>query len=289
MANKLKTSLKHIRRSPYQSIAAVVMTSLTFFVVSIFALLTLGGNQLLTYFESRPQVTAFFKSESTDANVETLKTNIENSIQVESMSYVSRDQALEIYREQNKENPLLLEMVTADILPSSLEVSAKSVDDLEKIAEIMQKDESVEEVVFQKDVIDILKSWVKGIRFAGASLVGVLLLISLSALVIILGLKFTARKTEINTLSLLGASSWFIRGPFVIEAMLYSAFGAIIGWGSLYLALLYLTPNLIDFLQGIPLLPVPYWVMLSVLGGELVLSVLLGGLASLIATKRYGK
>jgi len=283
------TVLKHIRRSPYQSISAVFMTVTTFFIVSIFSLVVLGAGKMLSYFESRPQVTAFFKDDTTSVEVDSLKSQISASTIVESIRYISKEDALAIYREQNTDNPLLLEMVTADILPASLEVSAKNVTDLESIAELMQKNSSVEEVVFQKDVIDTLKKWVGGIRLTGIVLSSLLIFASLTTIIVILGLKFTARKTEINTLSLLGATSWYIRGPFVSEGIIYGVLGAVLGWGLAYLALLYLTPNFVDFLQGIPLLPVPIWIMFSLLGGEGLLGLLIGGLASLIATRRYGR
>lgn len=286
---KLTTTLKHIRRSPYQSVAAIFMTAITFFIVSIFALVVLGAHSMLGYFESRPQVTAFFKDEATIGDVEALKTSITNSISIEDMRYISKDDALEIYKKQNTDNPLLLEMVTADILPASLEVSAKNVSDLESIAGVMQKNNTVEEVVFQKDVIDTLRKWVNGVRVTGILLSSLLVFASLTTIVVILGIKFTARKTEINTLSLLGATKWYIRGPFVLEGMIYAISGAILGWGLSYLLLLYLTPNIIGFLQEITILPVPLWVMMAMLGGEVLLATLIGALASLIATRRYGR
>lgn len=283
------TVFKHIRRSPYQSIAAIFLTVVTFFIVSTFALVVLGAHSLLRYFESRPQVTAFFKAETTTVQIDALKSKISGQIAIESMHFISQDEALAIYRQQNTDNPLLLEMVTADILPASLEVSAKNVIDLETIAGVMQKDPAVEEVVFQKDVIDTLKKWVSGIRLSGIVLSSLLIFVSLTTIAIILGLKFTARKTEIKTLSLLGATSWYIRGPFVSEGIIYGVLGAIIGWGIAFLVLLYLTPNLVSFLQGIPLLPVPIWLMFALLGGEVLLGLLIGGLASLIATRHYGQ
>ena len=283
------TVFKHIRRSPYQSIAAVFMTTITFFIVSVFALVVLGAHSMLTFFESRPQVTAFFKDEAVTANVDSLKNNIKGTVVVEDMRYLSKDDALAIYQQQNSDNPLLLEMVTADILPASLEVSAKNVTNLETIASIMQKDPLVEEVVFQKDVIDTLKKWVSGVRIAGIILSGLLIFASLTTIVMILGLKFTARKTEINTLSLLGATSWYIRGPFVAEGIIYAVSGALLGWGLSYLVLLYLTPNLVTFLAEIAILPVPVWVMLAGLGGQILLACLIGALASFIATRRYGR
>ena len=288
MAHKL-TVFKHMRRAPYQSLAAIFMTVITFFIISVFGLVVLGTHQMLNYFESRPQVTAFFKDPVNDSDVNSLKSAITAAVPVDSMNFISKDQALQIYQKQNADNPLLLDMVTADILPASLEVSAKSVTDLETIAGVMQKNPAVDQVVFQKDVVDTLKKWVGGVRLAGIILSSLLVFVSLTTIVIILGLKFTARKTEIKTLTLLGATPWYIRGPFVAEGMIYAVVGAIFGWGLTYLTLLYLTPNLVAFLQGIPLFPVPIWIMLSLLGGEVVLGVVIGGLASLIATRRYGR
>jgi cell division transport system permease protein len=280
---------RRLRRSPYQSLAAIVITSLTFFVVTIFALVTLGGHQMLSFFESRPQVTAFFKDDTSSADVSSLTDSVKVVASVVDAKYVSKDEALELYRAQNKDNPLLLEMVTADILPASLEVSTKNVDDLEKVATVMQQDPQVEEVVFQKDVVDTLRKWVAGIRIGGLVLSTIFVLASFVTLILILGLKVTAKKSEIKTLSLLGASAWYIRRPFVSEALLYTILGTTLGWGSAYLALLYLTPNLLGFFEGIPLLPVPIWIMGSVWGAELILGIVLAGAASMVATRRYGR
>jgi cell division transport system permease protein len=103
---------------------------------------------MLTYFESRPQVKAFFKYESTISDVNNLKSHISSTTTIDAAVFVSKEEALSLYRAQNQDNPLLLEMVTADILPASLEVSANG--DLEKIASIMQQDPLVEEVVFKR-------------------------------------------------------------------------------------------------------------------------------------------
>ncbi len=286
---KLTTTLKHMRRSPYQSVAAITMTIVTFFIVSVFALVVLGAHTMLAYFESRPQVTAFFKDGTAFAEIELLKERINSAVSIESMRFISKDDALEIYKQQNAGDPLLLQMVTADILPASLEVSTKNVENLETIAQLMQKNEFVEEVVYQKDVIDTLKKWVSGIRLTGIALSSLLIVASLTTLVVILGLRVTARKSEINTLALLGATPWYIRAPFVMEGMIYTIVGSVLGWGLAYISLLYLTPNIVTFLQGIAILPVPVWVMLTVLGGEVVLACLIGAFASLIATRRYGR
>ena len=285
----LKLTAKNIRRSPYQSMAAFLMTTITFFVVTIFSIIIYATHQLLTYVESRPQVTAFFLDKTARDDVQTLEDKLSSTGLVQDMKYVSQDEALEIYKSQNKDNALLLEMVTADILPSSLEVSGKSVKDLDALADTLKSDTHVEEVVYQKDVADTLKKWVDGIRIGGLVITSLLLLASLVTIVVILGMRVAARRSEIKTLSLLGASSWYIRAPFLSEGLVYSEFGVLVGWGSAYLLILYLTPNLLDFFAGIPLFPLPIYFVFSVLGIEVIISFLLGVFASLSATRRYGR
>lgn len=278
-----------IRRTPYQSLSAIILTTLTFLTISIFSLVALGATRMLSYFESRPQVTAFFKDEATASDADKLKDQISKDTPIDSSTFISKEDALELYKKQNQDNPLLLEMVTADILPASLEVSAKNVGDLEHIASIMQSDPLVEEVVFQKDVVDTLRKWLGGIRLAGLFLTLLLTTASITTIVVIIGMKFRSKKPEMYTLTLLGATNWFIRRPFVLESIFYGCVGAVIGWGICYILLLYLTPNLISFLGEISLVPVPYWIMLILLGSEVILGAMLGGVSSLIATRRIGR
>lgn len=286
---RVRSALTSLRRSPYQSLAAIVMSAITFFVVSLFTLIFFGTHQLLNYFESRPQVTAFFKDSTTETAIKELQNRLEQTGQTQAITYISKDAALASYKADNADNPLLLEMVTADILPASLEVSGRSVADLEPLAQILSADPGVEEVVYQKNEIQTLKKWITGLRLGGLSLSLLLLFSSFITIIVILGMRVALRKTEINTLSLLGASGWYIRAPLIYEALFYELVGVVLGWGGAYLALLYLTPNLLAFFADINLLPVPPLFMLATLGAELILGILLGFFASLSATRRYGR
>ena len=68
MKEHLSTTWTYIRRSPYQALAAILIMTLTFFVASVFILTAAGSQALLRYFETRPQVTAFFDDQFTTSN-----------------------------------------------------------------------------------------------------------------------------------------------------------------------------------------------------------------------------
>jgi len=285
--SKLAITWQHMRRTPYQALAASVVMTLTLFIASVFTLVTLGSERTLRYFETRPQVTAFFVDTATQEQVQNLTDLVTNSGLAAEVKFVSKEEALAIYREQNKDDPLLLEMVTAEILPSSLEVSAARVENLAQVAELMQGAEGVEEVVYQPDVVAQVSRLTKGLRFAGMAILSFFAVTAMLIIMIIVSMRIASRRDEIEILRLLGASNWYIRAPFWLEGAIYGVVGAVLAWGAAIVMLLYSTPALLDFFGTIPLLPVPVWVMGAVLGGEIIFGLVIGSIGSLIALSRF--
>lgn len=282
-----RTLKHHIFRSPYQSLAAILVVSLSLFLISVFFLLGAGSQKVLQYFESRPQVTAFLKDEIKPQEIEIIKTKIQSNPSVKKIDYVSKEDALKIYREQNKDNPLLLEMVTAKILPASLEVSTIDLSSLKSIAGELKKEPMVEDVIFQEDVISALSLWMQTIRKVGIGIAGFLLIVSIMTIIVILGMKISQRKDEIEILKLLGASSWHIRIPLYLEGIIYGIVAAIVSWIISYVSLLYLTPYIVKFLSGVSLLPLSPIFLLEMLGGLIFLGATIGFLGSLVSVSRF--
>ncbi|MDO8582961.1 MAG: permease-like cell division protein FtsX [bacterium] len=284
-----KTTWRNIRRSPYQAFAAVFVMTLTFLFISFFTFLLFGSSKAINYFESRPQVTAFFKNEVKQADIDELKNKLMASDKVADIKFVSKQDALKIYREQNKSDPLLLELVTADILPASLEISAVKIQDLSVISSSLKASPLVSDVVFQKDVVSVLTSWTNALRTIGLSLVIVLSLVSIFIMVIIIGVKISHKKGDIEIMRLIGATGWYIRWPFLLEGIFYGAVGALVGWIISAGALWYATPFLSEFLKGIPIFPLPLVFLFGLLGIEILVAVVLGTFSSFLAVLRYLK
>ena len=286
----LKTVAKYIRRSPYQAIAATLIMTLTFLSIAFFAILTIISVRMIDYFESRPQLSIFFKDEASRDDIETLRKQLEDTGKSSTIKFVSKEEALTIYKEQNKEDPLLLDLVTSDILPASLDVQAHDVNDMADLAKISKSSPMVEEVVFQQDIVDTLVKWTSALRKIGLAVIGVLLLVSVFVILTIIGIKITVRREEIEIMKLIGASNWFIRTPFLLEGMFYGVVGALLGWGISYSVLqFYAGPGLQGFLKGVPALPIEPLLMLEVLAGMLVSAIILGAFSSFLAVLRYLK
>jgi cell division transport system permease protein len=209
---------------------------------------------------------------------------------VAGVKLVTKDEALALYKEENKQDPLLLELVTADILPASLEVSGKEIGSLDQIQQdLSHYNANIEEIVYQKNIVDSLSKWTRTIRVGGAVAIAVLALTSVVIVVIIISMKVAMKRQEIGIMRLLGATTWYINGPFVFEAMWYGCFSALISWGIVTIAVLYATPWVLDFFGEIQVIP-SSWIFFVLQGGVgLLFGALIGGIASSIALRRFIK
>lgn len=287
--NSLSTALTNIRRSPFQSVTAMAITTVTLFVAYSFSLMILGTQQILNYFETRPQVIGFFELDSSPQEINQVSAEMQQKSYVDTVKVITQEEALTTYREENSDDPLLLELVTADILPASIEVSADEISSLAQVKDDLEKTTGVEEVVFQKDIIDSLTSWTTSVRYIGLATVAVLGFTSFLIITALISLKVTHRKKSIQVMNFLGASSWFIKAPFFFEGIIYGLTGSFLGWGMMYVALLYLTPWLKNFLGTITLLPVPWEIFVLQLSIGSLISIFLGGFAGTVAVKRMIK
>ncbi len=241
----------HIRRSPYQALAAILTMLLTMLLAGFFFVTSVASVVVLKYFEGKPQITVFFTDKTEVTEVDALQRKLVATGKTSGIKYISKEEALAIYRQQNKNDPLLLEMVTAEILPASLEISATNPSYLRDLEEVIAGSQGVEEVVFQQDVVDSLLAWTRAIRIVGGILAGLLAIDSLLVVMTIIGMKIALKKTEVEILTLVGASPWYIRAPFLLEGGLYGAFGALAAWGIIIGGVLWLRAGLLTFL-GIP-------------------------------------
>lgn len=286
-SNYVKFTKRNIRRTPFQAIAASMIMFLTFFAMTIFLVLAAGSQVILRYYESKPQVIAFFKDGTTDQDVTAIQNALTQEGRVTATRFVSKDQALKIYRERNKNDPALLELVTANILPASLEISTQTPEDLAGVAELLKREPVVSEVIVPEDVVQTLTSATRVIRIVGGATVGFLLLFATLVTIMIIGFKIRLRRNEIEIMRLLGASSSFIRTPFILEGIFYGVAGALGAWAIVYIMLWYFTPFLNGYLGEVKLLPVNPLFMLGLLGSILVVATIIGGLGSVGAVRRY--
>lgn len=262
---------------------------LTFLTLLLFLSLAAGSQKILKYYESKPQAIAFFKDNTSNSDVKAIENALTQTGKVTGLKYISKEEALKIYKDRNKDNPALLELVTANILPSSLEVSTVTPNDLSLIAEVLKKEPVIDQVIYPEDVIQSLTKATSIIRGVGAGAVAFLIAFAFLVIVMIIGFKIRIRRNEIEIMKLLGASNWFIRAPFILEGIIYGVVGGILAWAVTWAVLWYITPFVQPSLAEIQLFPISPLFMLLLLLVATTVALIIGGLGSFGAVRRYLK
>ena len=295
----VKTALDYIKRSPFQALAALFVLTLTFFVGTMLAVLVYSSANLLKYFETRPQIIAFLKDEITPEQVSALQNKLTGDVRVKDVRYVSKEEALEIYKQATSDNPLLSELVSPTIFPASLEFSVTDLSFAQEVINEIKEEGIVDSVGFTaslggektlEDVVGRLRTLTLYLRIGGGVFVGVLAGTSLLVILVITGMRITTRRGEIEILNLIGATPAFIRSPIILEALIYSSVGAFVGWLLAFLIWLYATPALIGYFGDIPILPKGtlnlFGLFAIILVGELIIGLGLALSGSYLAVSR---
>lgn len=284
--NSFATALTTMRRTPYQTLAAILITTITFLVGYSFSLFSYTAHGILNYFETQPQVIGFFSLDATPEQIQNVENSAKNKPYVQDVTVVSKEEALELYKQDNQNDPLLLELVTADILPASIEVSGEDISALNQIKQDLESSPQIEEVVLQQDIISSLERWTSTIRWAGIISMVVLGATAFLVIVIVTGMKVSSKRRSIQIMNILGASKWFIRGPFLYEGVLYGLVSSLIGWAIMYVLFLYITPWISSFIGNVPVLPISWEFFAYQAGVGTLVGIILGGLASSVAVGR---
>lgn len=302
MSIQIKTAFDYIKRSPFQAASAISVLTLTFFVATILAVLVFASSNVLNYFETRPQIIAFLKPETTVEQVQALQNKLVSDVRIKSVKYVPKEEALDIYKEATSDNPLLGELVSPSIFPASLEFSVSELTFAQSVIDEVKKEGVVDSVGFTaavggesnlENVISRLRNITYFIRIGGIIFLGSLATVSLLVLLVIIGMRLSARKSEIEILNLIGATPGFIRNPIILEATIYCLVGVFLGWIFSFIIGLYLTPATIAYFGQIPILPkdlASFAILYAViLLGEILIGFILALLGGSIAFSRAYK
>lgn len=245
-------------RNAWLSIASTAVMTVALTVMLVSVILNYGLNDALDDITRKIDISVFFNNKASSEKVETLSSDLEGLPNVTDTNYVDKSEALRRYREQYKDNPVLLAAINEkeNPLPASLEISVRDLQDIDDIVRVTQKevylpiidpDKSFQEDR-QKTVqrIGSIKSFiVKGGMFASLIFAAIAILIIFNTI----RMAIFSRKDEVGIMRLIGATKGFIRGPFVFEAMLDGIVAAVLALFIGYLLIFVGGPKIISFID----------------------------------------
>ncbi len=298
----IRTGTQNFLRNATLAIAAmaVMLITLSIILFSVIANATFGNTvQQIT---DRIDVSVYLKDSVTEAQRDNLLNELKQLPNTKEVTYLSKDDALEIYKEQNQNNLDLLVAIsqTDNPLPATIRIKPKDPNKLDELKAYLDKPDIValqsDETNYsgdRKTAVDKISKATKFLREAG--LVGVFIFATVSMLIIFNTIRMAVfnRRDELTIMRLLGASSWFIRGPFVVEAIIYGIISAVLSivlCNTLFAvaasAFNATSLGLLDIGFASDYLKDNFWLILL---SQLTIGILIGAVSSVVATRRYLK
>ncbi|WP_041972617.1 permease-like cell division protein FtsX [Geobacter sp. OR-1] len=287
----LDRAILNIRQNLFINLVTVLTISLGLLIISLFLLLLVNLEGVAHEWTRQVQVTVYLEKEPAAQNMTQLLARIKMLQQTDNVKYIKKDDALKRFRDRLKGQESLMEGVTADLLPASIEITLKrgsrDSESVEAFVRQLKQIPGITEVQYGEEWVRRLTTFMQFSRFV-VTLIGGFLLISVLFIVSnTIKLIVYARKDELEILSLVGATRFFIKAPFLIEGIIQGFLGSLLALMLLtasYYTFLY---NAADFLSlsptstGIKFLPPSY------LAGIVCTGILLGFIGSLTSLKRF--
>ena len=285
-----------MRRNFLMFFTAISTVAITLFIVGFFLIIVYDVQGVLTSIKSQVEVAVYLKDNITDELKVYLENEIKNWGEVDEVTFVSKDQALEKFKKDNEGSEILKE-IQGNPLPASFEIKLTSPEKVEQIAlRFVDKDgnyiEGVDEVIYGQNYVQKLFSIT---AIAGSIAFLIIIMLLLAAIVLVFNtirLSIHARRKEIEVMKLVGATNWFVRIPFLFEGFFEGFAGSLISVVLLYFMSNYLLIRgekaIVDTMhvKELAILGVNN-VILYIYAGLVVLGGLVGLLSSSFALKRY--
>ena len=295
----IRSGFVNFWRNGTVSVASFLVTSITLSVIAGILLSQAVLENSLAQIESKVDITVYFTTTAQESEITELQGRIEKLPEVAEVAYVSREQALEDFKAKHANDYLTLQAldeIGENPLGALLNIRAKDPAQYEGVAKFLENASAlssngtsiIDKINYNQNkvVIDRLTDLIGGARQLGFILTAVLVVISVLIMFNTISLTIFFAREEISIMRLVGAENRYIRGPFMVEGIIYGVTAAIFT-ALLYIPLtMWLGNNMSGFL-GMNLWEYYRANIIELFVIVLLVGTILGMAASFLATKRY--
>ncbi|MBM7550073.1 permease-like cell division protein FtsX [Peptoniphilus gorbachii] len=228
--NVVKESFSGLWRNKTMSFTSIISIAamLTLFGVVMLMIVNLNGFAYQTG-EKLDKVVFFLKDEASPSDVNDFIDELHNNNKVKKVSYVSRDEALKEFKESFGDNSKILENIPGgNPLPASVTVEMKKLSYGKEIEDKYKDLPIVEDHNYYYDFVTQMIKVQNGVKYVGAGIVLILFLVSVLIIHNTIKIAISNRRKEINIMKYVGATNTYIRGPFLINGIIFGVVGALI-------------------------------------------------------------
>ena len=233
-----KEALEGIKANKEAYLITIGTTAVSMSIFGIFLVVHFNIQGMVKKWRENFQVVVYLQDTIAKKELKKLKSYLSSMQKIDKYLYVSKDQALKNFRKRLDRNQTILDNLDVNPLPASFELKLKNeyrnYKEIKSIAEDVKKFKGIESLEFGEGWLERIETILFFLKFivlaiGGLICIGIILIISNA-----MKLSLYARKDEIEIMQLVGATDWFIKGPFLLEGILQGFFGAILSLIILY-------------------------------------------------------
>ena len=296
----IRYGFENFIRNSWLSVAATAVMTITLLIVFIVASSKFILTDTISDLGDKVDMSIYLKTDTTDKIGDELKAKVEALSSVRSVTYISAEQARELTAQENKNDTAFLEAIkeATNMYPATLRVVVKDINDTSELENFVQNDEQVKEYLnndyapsFAGERRDTIKSIGRVVNFIqeiGIAVGAVFVIISSLIIFNTISMAIFNRREEIQMMNLIGANKTFVRGPFLVESVIYGIIAAllasVIGFWGLYRATGVLASYEVSVQSTIDLFS--KYAIVVVLA-MMVVGAAIGIISSTLATRKY--
>ncbi len=298
----MKAGFVNFWRNAVVSISAIFVMSVALFVIGSTILSSVFLGSSLQSIKEKVDINIYFNADAQEKDIFVMKRGLEGLPEVAKVEYVSRDTAIANFKTRHSNDYLMtqaLDELADNPLGAILNIKAKDPSQYEAIAKYIADEQEATGVgsgliysvnyAKNKEVIDKLTGISAGVERVSLALLLVLIIIAIVITFNTIRLAIYIAREEIAIMRLVGATNMFVRGPFIVEGMMYGVVAAIIATGLFYPATLWLKGATESFYGGVDLFSYYLGNLSQIFLVLLSAGVFLGAVSAFLAVRRYLK
>ncbi len=225
-------ALRQISRNRAMTVASIFAITAMLLILGIFFIIIINVNMAAEAIkDDYNTIEVFLLDETSEETAMEMEAAVKGWDNVESVKYRSKDEALKILKERWGNSGYLLDSLADNPLPNSLVITVADLEKSDLVAAEAGKLEGREDVKYYKDTVDKLLSATNFLQIAAIVIMGFLIIVSVVVVSNTIKLTVLNRAEEISIMKYVGATNWFIRGPFLTEGILIGGFSALLSAG----------------------------------------------------------
>ena len=235
MGYNIKNALIQIWRNKGMALASVLAITAMMLILGLFFILILNVNLFTEMLKSNYNEVEFFLEDSvTKEEAEQMISTIETYGGVKESIYRTKEEAMDIMRKRWGENRYLLDTLGDNPLPNSILITVDSMESANNITEKAKELEGIEDIKYYRETVEKLAKVSNGFQLGSLVVIVFMLIVSILVVGNTIKLTVVARQKEIEIMKYIGATNWFVRGPFLVEGIIIGIISSLLAAAATY-------------------------------------------------------